>query len=38
MMHLNGATLYGSPLRINISKHQSIFTNKSANAEEVFTI
>jgi len=34
LMHLNGAVLYGSPLRINMSKHQSIFTNKNPTAEE----
>ncbi len=35
MMHLNGAVVYGSTLRINISKHQSIFVNKNSNSEEV---
>jgi len=34
LMHLNGAVLYGSALRINMSKHQSIFTNKNPNSEE----
>jgi len=34
LMHLNAASLYGSALRINISKHQSIFTNKNPNSEE----
>lgn len=34
LMHLNGTVLYGSPLRINLSKHQSIFTNKNPNSEE----
>lgn len=34
LLHLNGALVYGSPLRINMSKHQSIFTNKNPNSEE----